>query len=218
MIGNLKIDLPKYKDGNSDNINPSWLFQRDNVETFACLPNIFTPAQCKTIIDIGRNMKNRDFGKVGGYDVRTDPEKEKLKKIRDSYISWIPPGENTEWIYNLVTSAIMHLNKQFFNFELTGLTETLQFTEYNEPGGHYRQHIDKTYGGTVRKLSVTIQLTDPEDYEGGEFELTDGDWKVMPKDQGMMFAFPSYVLHRVKPVTKGTRNSLVAWISGPEFK
>jgi len=73
----------------------------------------------------------------------------------------------------------------------------------------------------VRKLSISIQLTDPEEYEGGELKLYDGDDKeaqVMDKTQGTLIIFPSYVLHEVMPITKGTRNSLVTWITGKQFK
>jgi PKHD-type hydroxylase len=74
---------------------------------------------------------------------------------------------------------------------------------------------------SVRKLSISIQLTNPEEYEGGELKLYDGDedkTNVMDKTQGTLIIFPSYVLHEVMPVTKGTRNSLVAWVTGPQFK
>jgi PKHD-type hydroxylase len=71
----------------------------------------------------------------------------------------------------------------------------------------------------VRKLSISIQLTDPNEYEGGELYLYDDDkGTVMDKTQGTLILFPSYVLHEVVPVTKGTRNSLVTWVTGKQFK
>jgi PKHD-type hydroxylase len=72
----------------------------------------------------------------------------------------------------------------------------------------------------VRKLSISIQLTDPEEYEGGELKLYDGEEEgvLMDKTQGTLIIFPSYVLHEVMPVTKGTRNSLVTWVTGKQFK
>jgi PKHD-type hydroxylase len=80
-------------------------------------------------------------------------------------------------------------------------------------------HIDKIFNSTVRKLSLTIQLSSPEDYEGGELALKFGaKANLMPKDLGKMVVFPSYVLHEVRPVTKGTRYSLVAWVTGKPFK
>jgi PKHD-type hydroxylase len=71
----------------------------------------------------------------------------------------------------------------------------------------------------VRKLSISIQLTNPEEYEGGELYLYDEDkGTLMSKEQGTLIIFPSYVLHEVMPVTKGERNSLVTWVTGKQFK
>jgi len=70
-----------------------------------------------------------------------------------------------------------------------------------------------------RKLSLVLQLTDPEEYEGGDLELmTSSDPIAVLKQRGLISVFPSFVLHRVTPVTKGTRRTLVVWACGPEFK
>jgi PKHD-type hydroxylase len=99
------------------------------------------------------------------------------------------------------------------------MAEGFQFTRYDAPTNYYGVHIDKMLNGTVRKLSLTIQLSSPEDYEGGELALyTDKEAQLMLKELGKMIVFPSYVLHEVRPVTKGTRYSLVAWITGKPFK
>ena len=71
----------------------------------------------------------------------------------------------------------------------------------------------------IRKLSLSIQLTDPKEYEGGELYLHENEeGKEMKKGQGDLVLFPSYILHEVKPVTKGERNSLVTWVTGKQFK
>mgnify|MGYP003677217951 FL=1 len=71
----------------------------------------------------------------------------------------------------------------------------------------------------VRKLSLSIQLTDPKEYEGGELYIYEGDkGEKMKQGQGDLILFPSYMLHEVKPVTKGERNSLVCWVTGKQFK
>jgi PKHD-type hydroxylase len=109
--------------------------------------------------------------------------------------------------------------KGFFKFDLFGATEGFQFTKYTAPGGKYGRHIDSSPGTLIRKLSFTLQLSDPKDYQGGELCLYLGDkGEVMKKEQGHVAVFPSYVLHEVKPVTKGTRYSLVSWITGKPFK
>jgi PKHD-type hydroxylase len=105
-----------------------------------------------------------------------------------------------------------------FQFDLTGFAEGIQFTQYKAPSGHYVKHVDCIPGAT-RKLSLSLQLTDPKDYEGGDvvFHYKNNP-DVAPKSKGTVIIFPSYVLHEVTPVTRGERYSLVAWITGPQFK
>ena len=187
-------------------INSSWQFQSDKTENWAYIDNLFTPEECNQIIAIG-NTKLEDattFGNVEG--------------IRESQIAWLY-GSDIEFAFRRVTDAVLNLNDQFFQFDLFGMCEGFQFTRYDAPSGHYGMHIDKILNGTVRKLSLTIQLTEPEEYEGGELALHFSDTPdIMPKELGKMVVFPSYVLHEVRPVTKGTRYSLVAWIAGKPFK
>jgi PKHD-type hydroxylase len=102
---------------------------------------------------------------------------------------------------------------------LFGFTEALQFTEYQAPDGHYAYHMDKVPHGTIRKLSIVVQLTDEDSYAGGDFEILDGTYpEKLPRTRGMLLMFPSYTMHKVNPVTDGIRNSLVGWISGNNFK
>ena len=186
----------------------SWQFQADTIENWAYVDNLFTAEECSQIIAMG-NVKLEE-AKIGGNKVDKD--------MRESQISWLQ-GDEAEFIYRRVTGAILAVNNKFFQFDLFGFAEGFQFTKYDAPSGHYGMHIDKILGGTVRKLSLTIQLSAPEDYEGGELALqTRLDADIMPKELGKMVVFPSYVLHEVRPVTKGTRYSLVAWISGKPFK
>jgi PKHD-type hydroxylase len=104
-------------------------------------------------------------------------------------------------------------------FDIFGFQEGLQFTEYNAPSGHYGKHVDNIFNGQIRKLSVSVQLTDPTKYEGGNIELyLANEPAIMTKKQGSLILFPSSVLHAVTPVTKGTRHSLVGWITGKPFK
>jgi PKHD-type hydroxylase len=190
------------------NSSTSWSFNVDNVHLWAYLENVFTPDECKKIIEIGEN-KGIQKGIVNG----------EFQGIRDSYVSWLFPEENTKWIYERMTSSVLALNNQFFNFHLFGFLEGLQFTRYDSPSGYYGMHADRSFGKHVRKLSISIQLSDPALYEGGELVLQDSnDPQIMGKEQGKLIAFPSFVLHQVKPVTKGTRYSLVAWVSGDPFR
>jgi PKHD-type hydroxylase len=193
-------------------VQPStvWPFQLDYVEDWAYFKGAFTPEECGKIIEIG-NARIIDKSRIRGNEVAND--------IRDSKNSWIMPSDDSQWIFRRVTDVIVDLNSKFFKFDLYGFIEGFQFTRYDAPGGKYDQHIDRGLNTWTRKLSFTLQLSDPKDYVGGDLELYYGKEPIIPtKEQGFVTVFPSYVMHRVTPVTKGTRYSLVAWITGPSFK
>jgi PKHD-type hydroxylase len=188
-----------------------WSFTPDHVHDCAYQQSLFTKEECTKIITLGESLYPEDAKIVATVKNNTT--------IRDSKVSWIYPMEETTWIYARLFDSLTYLNNQYFKFDLFGMVEGLQFTKYEAPSGHYGQHIDKLSGGIVRKLSITVQLSDPNDYEGGELNLIyDGDPTVISKEQGYLSVFPSYMLHQVQPVTKGTRYSLVCWVSGPPFK
>jgi PKHD-type hydroxylase len=190
-------------------VSASWQFQSDNTYNWAYVDNLFTPEECAQIIAIG-NTKLEE-AKVGGNN-------EADNNLRKSQIAWLY-GQDIPFAFRRVTDNVLNLNSLFFNFDLFGMAEGFQFTRYDAPADFYGLHIDKLLSGTVRKLSLTVQLSDPADYEGGELALQIGkDAEVMPKELGKMVVFPSYVLHEVRPITKGTRYSLVAWITGKPFK
>jgi PKHD-type hydroxylase len=116
--------------------------------------------------------------------------------------------------------VVGEMNERFFGFDLTSFDQGLQLTRYDGTDEqHYDWHVDRGMGTGQRKLAITLQLSDPKDYEGGDLELRFGkDPITVNKDRGMITLFPSYTMRRVTPVTKGTRYSLVAWVSGPPFK
>jgi PKHD-type hydroxylase len=186
----------------------AWSFYNDDTELFASSIELFSKAQCESIIKLGtKSLGHAEIG-TGTID----------KKTRDSKTAWISPANGNEWIFQRLTNAILAINQHYFKFDLWGMAEGLQFTEYTEPSGMYKPHVDCMYKGVIRKLSLSVQLSDPNDYEGGDFVINNGIERILPKEQGTLIAFPSYVLHGVKPVTKGTRYSLVAWMTGPQFK
>jgi PKHD-type hydroxylase len=199
-----------------------WNFNIDKVNLFAYQEGSFTKEECKKIIDISKNKKLIKGKVFDNTNDNTNANTSTNKKIRDSKICWLYSyEEEVAWIYQRITDIVLGLNIQFFQFDLFGISEALQFTSYKAPGGKYGKHVDRTYNIPVRKLSISIQLTDPKDYEGGELKLYIGENKdalIMNKNQGALIIFPSYVLHEVMPVTKGERNSLVTWVSGNQFK
>ncbi len=125
------------------------------------------------------------------------------------------PGPETEWIYQRLFAVAKDANSHNWRFELAR-SECLQFARYGA-AQHYNWHMDLASRGptSLRKLSLTVQLSAPEDYEGGDLEFKlDQEVTKAPRDQGVVTLFPSYVLHRVAPVTAGVRYSLVHWLRG----
>jgi PKHD-type hydroxylase len=187
--------------------NSSWNFETDQINLYSYWNNAFSKEECQTIINVAKN-KGLIKGKTSG-----DSD------ARNCNISWLYPNDNIKWVFHRIIDITINLNQKFFQFDLFGLNEGLQFTNYEAPSGKYGKHVDKLFNSVVRKLSISIQLTNPEEYEGGELYLYDNEkGTVMDKTQGTLIMFPSYVLHEVMPVTKGTRNSLVTWVTGKQFK
>jgi PKHD-type hydroxylase len=152
-------------------------------------------------------------------DARVNKSGEKVDSIRRALVKWIEPTISEQVLFQKLAGVVNSLNTQFFGFDLEGFEEPLQLTNYRaEDKGMYDWHSD---GGGImrRKLSLVMQLTDPKKYEGGELKLLthDGE-KTANKKEGSITVFPSWIRHKVTPVTKGSRQSLVAWVGGPPFK
>lgn len=142
--------------------------------------------------------------------------------IRVSDTAWISCNPQTQFIYDNLAWVARNLNGQFFDFDLFGFVEDFQYTVYRGNGGKYDWHLDRgpsRNGLAPRKLSMVLQLSDPDEYEGGDLEIFVGHVpKKIEKKKGLIVAFPSFVLHRVTPVTNGIRRTLVVWIAGPKFR
>ena len=139
---------------------------------------------------------------------------------RRSEVDWLEYAEDNKWVFKKLSHVVSELNAKYFNFDITGFGEALQLTNYHESRqGTYTWHQDFGSSGISRKLSMVLQLSDPRDYEGGELQLLTGKTPIkIEKKKGLITAFPAWTLHQVTPVTKGTRQTLVAWVSGPTFK
>lgn len=143
------------------------------------------------------------------------------KTYRESQIWWIPKNKDFKWLYDRIGTLIKNGNDNMWNFDITHMNEEIQYAEYHaENAGHYDWHVDIGGASTsMRKISISIQLSDPEEYEGGELQFFfKRNTVTAPKTKGTAILFPSFMLHRVTPITKGTRKSLVLWVSGPPFK
>lgn len=144
--------------------------------------------------------------------------------IRSSQVRWIPQNEEWWWLYNKLSDMIITANDALWKFNLHTMPEQIQFTEYYATeNGHYTWHQDIGPGIlSKRKISITVQLSDPSEYEGGNLEMWSGGHEssvtTAHKGAGSVFIFPSYMMHRVTPVTKGVRKSFVLWVGGSHYK
>ena len=197
MYKNQIIKEPKWK---------SWIIQTTEP--------IFTPDQCRQIIECGRRQKPQKaqvgMNKPGG---GTDTKK------RVTTISWIPFKEMSH-MYQDLDRFIQAANLNHFGFDDVRVTEQAQFTEY-PVGGFYDWHMDcdtnMAHEPPVRKISMTLLLNHESEFEGGHLEIG-GPNQYAELKQGNALCFASFINHRVQPVTKGVRQSLVVWFGGRPFK
>lgn len=183
------------------------LVQNDIITLIAYLPKFFSADECQRI-GLLADAETQHDGHIG---------KGLRGEIRDSKVCYVNPDENSAWVFDKLEHILLDLNGDY-KFELNGFHEGFQVAEYSAPGGHYMWHNDIGTGKfSTRKLSMTVQLSDVGDYEGGDLEFADAEAPA-PKEIGSLIVFPSYLDHRVKPVTAGLRKSLVSWVSGPAFR
>jgi PKHD-type hydroxylase len=190
---------------------------------------------CDDIVRYGKQLQDQ-IAVTGGYSGKKLNKKEvqDLKKKRDSDVVWL----NERWIYNAIHPYIHAANRDAnWNFQWD-FSESCQFTKYKK-GQYYDWHCDSwdrpyhkpeepNSHGKQRKLSVTLSLSEDKDYSGGELEFDmrnqDPDKKANThilkeiRSKGSLVVFPSDVWHRVKPVKRGVRHSLVIWNLGWPFK
>ena len=177
---------------------------------------VFTPKQCQMIINAGRSepKNNAEVGsslgiKGGVYDTKT----------RTSHISWIPFKKMSD-MYKDIERIMKTTNGNHFGFDGMTITEMAQYTEYPE-GGFYDWHtdndVDMRHEPPVRKISMTILLSPENEFEGGDLELVKEGQSAKIK-QGQAIFFASFIRHRVKPVIRGNRKSLVMWFGGLPFR
>lgn len=191
---------------------------------------------CDDIVRYGKEQNKQVglTGHAGGKNSQelTEEELKNVQKKRKSDIVWM----NDQWIYKEIQPYVNLANRNAeWNFDWDW-SESCQFTEYKE-GQFYDWHCDSysepynhpndpNTNGKYRKLSMTISLSDPEEYEGGdlEFDFRNTDEGSQPRvcteirKKGSVIVFPSFVWHRVTPVTKGIRHSLVCWNLGYPFR
>lgn len=130
---------------------------------------------------------------------------------------WVPEGDGYEWINDLMSNVTKEVNMKFFEFDVTHF-HRLQYVSYSEGQGQ-DDHVDyDTEIGTwdARKLSFSLLLND--DFEGGDLEILGKDKFTADRKSNSIVFYPSYLRHRITPVTKGVRKSIEGWICGPKFR
>ncbi len=178
----------------------------DALQTIQLYQAALSPEECRTIIALGEATPRTD-GRVELGDAA----------YRVSHIAWLEPLPQTHWLFHKL-GALFAQASQHYGFELTGFVDALQYTVYGAEQ-HFDWHMDLGPGATsARKLSMTIQLSANEDYSGGQLEFINAPAMQEARAMGAATFFPSYLAHRVTPVTSGVRRSLVAWACGPTFR
>ena len=197
---------------------------------FYLFPRAISKKECEKLLDycikntklkeafvLNKGQSDADDDRIG----RTDPS------IRITDIAFVEPdGNEDNKVNELAWHFLNEANTRQFNYEIESY-QLVQFARYRD-GGHYGWHRDVnetaiTPNGEMRKLSLTLCLTDPKEYEGGELQFFNGERPIEQRiindiqDQGSVIVFDSRDWHRVIPVTKGTRYSLVCWSVGPNF-
>jgi len=197
---------------------------------FYHLPRAIPSHTCEDIIKFGKSLNPKQAKTVSTKDKLSDEEKkQEIKDIRSSKIAWI--YHDNPWLFRELKPIIEYANKSW-GFNISRY-ENIQFTEY-EPRGHYTWHNDAIQNpmnlkNMMRKLSMVVQLSKPEKYEGGGFrfnlrgldsQVDDNIMSPPPefKQQGSIIVFPSFLWHKVEPITKGIRHSLVMWAIGEKWK
>jgi len=128
----------------------------------------------------------------------------------------LPRCTETEELYKVVWDIGELLNRLHFGLDLTEIIKSPEYVEYSSGKGHFDWHNDYGLESPIskRKLTVSIQLSDSSDYDGGDF-LVFGSQQPLPRSRGSVIALPAYVHHQITPVTAGTRRALVGWLAGP---
>lgn len=176
-----------------------------HIATVRCQSAAMSAQECDAVIAMGAAQPHVS---------REGPQ---AQTCRASHISWIMPDEGNAWLFHKVGALFAQANLAY-GFELTGLVDALQFIEYG-PGDWFNWHLDMGHDETsLRKLSLTLQLSGSGDYDGGDLEFVGLPTGDQARERGAATFYPSYLGHRVTAVTHGVRRALVAWASGTPFR
>jgi len=172
---------------------------------------LLSDAVCDRIISLGESKESKPGTVMAPSSVQVDAS------VRDTEVTWLRP-DDCSWLYDIVWKAV---SKNIWDYDIRGFGDNLQYTVYRGDGNHfYDWHHDIGTESNHRKISFTLALSNSDEYAGGDFGMQgpEGPLPVPPLEKGAALMFPSFMRHRVAPVTEGVRRSLVAWIAGPKFR
>jgi PKHD-type hydroxylase len=171
----------------------------------AVVPNVFQAEELDRIIALGQRL-SLEQGKIQLGEADTS--------LRKSRVAQIAANAETRWLYERLMNVVAAVNRQAWRFEIESM-QPIQYGEYGE-NEYYHWHMDLGEVAVTqrRKISITVQLDDPAIYDGGDLEFWTGGTQTASRARGGVVVFPSYLLHRVTPVTRGLRRSLAAWTLG----
>lgn len=184
---------------------------KHNFAEFIYYQGLFLPHEISKILQFWDDEKTIKATLSGDQEYRDE--------LRKSSVMFIDDTPEFKWIYDRLAGIAMQSNNERYWFDLLGFHQELQLTRYSE-GDFFDWHLDFGAGEiSARKLSITVQLSDPDEYEGGDLQFMINQKIVTaPREKGTIVVFPSFIIHRVTPITKGTRQSIVGWVSGPPFR
>jgi hypothetical protein len=194
---------------------PSWDLQIPGLASITSTthPNLaFTPEECERIIGFASSMYAEEGSIGAGADGLIK------KDIRNVDLYQIPMNADTRWAFDKLARIVSIVNAEHFDYEIMGITHELQLLHYDsgEDPGHYEWHVDVgNMTSSTRKISVSVQLTAPDQYTGGDLMVnSNGEMLNASRDRGALALFPSYCLHKVTPMQEGERWALVIWVHG----
>lgn len=165
---------------------------------------------CDELIALGRSFP-RDKPTVVGQD--------KLKAHRVGDVHMLPNVHETRPLYQLLWDTALDATNRHYGLTLSGITRMPHYVEYHAGRGHFHWHNDYSHESleSPRKLTVIIQLSEGDEYEGGDLEVFGAINSTLPRKRGSVICLPSFIPHRVTAVTSGIRRVIVAWIAGPRL-
>lgn len=196
--------------------------QNDHGSEIAFRRSVFTAAERETLAHAVPHLPAQGGEVMSAAEGGTAED----AAYRRTVLRWIPQPDGPFhgewlWLYEKLTGLVVSANQELWRYRLTHCNDGIQHTQYHaSEQGHYDWHMDMGAGAySQRKLTIVVQLNAPEEYEGGQLQLLrNREPFVAPQEANFATIFPGWMLHRVTPVTKGLRESLVLWVCGPPLR